>query len=95
MPPLQQPPGQVIPSHAQVPVPVSHRPFAQTAQAAPTAPHSLADCEEYGTQVLPLQHPFGHDVASQAQLPDSQACPVAHALQAEPAVPQELADCEA
>lgn len=43
VPPLQQPPGHVTPSHEQVPVPVSQRPFAQTAHAAPAAPHSLAD----------------------------------------------------
>jgi hypothetical protein len=45
-PPLQQPLGHVVASHAQVPLPVSHTPFAQTLHAAPLAPHCEADCDE-------------------------------------------------
>jgi hypothetical protein len=40
--------------------------------------------------VLPLQHPFGHDLASQTQVPVLvlHSCPDGHALQATPPVPQ-------
>jgi hypothetical protein len=46
--------------------------------------------------VLPLQQPFGHDVASQTQpdAPLEHSCPEAHAAQAAPAAPQELLDSE-
>ncbi len=45
-PPLQQPFGQVVASHAQVPLLVSQRPCAQAAQAAPPVPHCDAVSEE-------------------------------------------------
>jgi hypothetical protein len=38
-PPLQQPFGQVLASHEQVPLVVSHRPLAHAAQATPPVPH--------------------------------------------------------
>jgi hypothetical protein len=37
----------------------------QALHAAPPVPHSDAGCEPTGKQVLPLQQPFGHEVASQ------------------------------
>jgi hypothetical protein len=45
-PPLQQPFGHVVASHAHVPLVVSQRPFEQTAQAAPPVPHCDAVSEE-------------------------------------------------
>ena len=43
--------------------------------------------------MLPLQHPFGQDVASQTHLPLAEhSCPAAHAAQVRPAVPQEALD---
>ncbi len=69
---------------------MSHTPFAHAAQAAPPAPHSAADCDAYGTQVPPLQHPFGHDVASQTQLPAAlHSWPAAHGEQLAPALPHD------
>jgi hypothetical protein len=69
VPPLQQPLGQVLASHEQTPVVVSHRPFAQDAQAAPFFPQRDDDSEENGTQVSPLQQPLAHEVASQTHCP--------------------------
>ena len=43
MPPLQQPFGQVLRSHEQRPLVVSHRLFAHAAQAAPPVPQALLD----------------------------------------------------
>ena len=68
-PPLQQPFGQVVASHAQRPVVPSQRPFAHGAHAAPPAPQSAGDWDDDGTHVLPLQHPVGHDVASHTHCP--------------------------
>jgi hypothetical protein len=44
-PPLQQPAGHVLGSHAHVPVVRSHRPFAHEPQAAPPLPQSEPDSE--------------------------------------------------
>jgi hypothetical protein len=44
VPPLQQPFGQVLASHAQSPLVVSQRLFAHGAQATPEAPQVDADC---------------------------------------------------
>ena len=45
----------------------------------------------------PLQHPFGHEVASQVHAAAflAHSCPVAHAPQATPPAPQEELVCEA
>jgi len=72
VPPLQQPPAQVLALHAQVPAVLSHSPFAQEVHAAPAVPHEVGDCAAQGAQVPvvpPLQHPDGHEVALQTQLP--------------------------
>jgi hypothetical protein len=51
-------------------------PASQALHAAPFAPQLPSD----GTvQVLPLQQPVGHDVASQAQAPPTQRWPLPHA----------------
>lgn len=44
-PPLQQPLGQVLASHAHRPLVVSQRLLAQAAHAVPPAPHKEADWE--------------------------------------------------
>jgi hypothetical protein len=72
--PEQQPPvHEPLPAAPHMPV---HWPplhvgvrFAQTPQLAPCVPHDELVCEAYGTHVLPLQQPVGHDVASHAQAP--------------------------
>ncbi len=45
VPPLQQPFGQVLASHEQVPLAVSQTLFAQAVQAAPPVPHWEPDCD--------------------------------------------------
>jgi hypothetical protein len=62
--PLLQQPGHPLVPQAHVP-PVHAPPFEHAAQAAPPVPHCVVDCEPVGTQVLPLQQPLAHDVASQ------------------------------
>ena len=42
-PAVQQPLGQVLASHAQVPLVVSHRPLLQGEHAAPPVPHWVGD----------------------------------------------------
>jgi hypothetical protein len=44
-------------------------------QPPPNAPHALVD---RAVQALPLQQPIGHEVASHAQAPPTQCCPIAH-----------------
>jgi hypothetical protein len=63
VPSLQQP-EHPVPPHP-------HAPFAQACpavhalHAAPLVPHSLDNCDAYGTHVLPLQQPIGHELALQ------------------------------
>ncbi len=92
MPPLQQPLGQVVESHEQVPLVVSHRPFVHDEHAAPPVPHIEADCEVYATHVEPLQQPFGHEVALQTHWPVVvlHIWPVPHAAHATPPVPHDV-----
>jgi hypothetical protein len=91
VPPLQHPPGQVLTSHVQVPAVVSHTPFPHGEHAAPPVPHWAGVSDAYGTQVLPLQQPFGQEVTLQTHspLPVSHSWPVAHEEQLAPATPQE------
>ncbi len=49
-PPAQQPFGQLFPLHSQMPVVVSHSPFAQEEHALPPVPHWVADSDANGTQ---------------------------------------------
>ncbi len=97
VPPLQQPPGQVFESHEQVPLVLSQRPFVQLPQAAPPTPHCVLDCEAYGTQVLPLQQPFGHEVASHTHPEEllEHSSLVEQAPHTAPATPHDALVCEA
>jgi hypothetical protein len=76
--PEQQPPGQLAalqPLHAPM---LQVWPVGHIVQLPPAAPHALGSVP--GWHVLPWQHPFGHDVASQAHVPPEQTCPLAHAV---------------
>jgi hypothetical protein len=97
VPPLQQPLGHVLASHAHTPVVRSHRLFAQEAHAAPPLPHCEPDCEVNVTHALPLQHPFAHDVASHTHAPVVvlHSWPVVHTPQAAPAEPHVVFDSDA
>jgi len=57
----------------------------------------VADCEDCATQAFPLQHPVGHEVASQTHLPVivSHSCPMPHALHAAPPEPHDMFVSEA
>jgi hypothetical protein len=67
---LQHPFEQEVASHTHWPVVLLHScPDAHPPHAAPAAPHCVFDSDPYGTQVLPLQHPLGHDVGSQTHDP--------------------------
>lgn len=48
------------------------------AHAAPAAPHEAAVCVAYGTHVLPLQQPFGHELALHTHVPLEQVWPLPH-----------------
>jgi hypothetical protein len=76
---------------------VSQRPFVQDPHAAPPLPHWEGVSEEYCTQVLPLQQPLAHEVASQTHWPVVllHSWPLAHAEQLPPRVPHEVFDSEA
>jgi hypothetical protein len=74
---------------AQVPVAVPQVwPLGQPAQVAPPFPHEVLLWLAKGTQVVPLQQPFGHELALQAHLPAEQVVPVPQTAQLAPAVPQ-------
>ncbi len=69
-PALQQPPGQELALHVQPAAPWLHAwPDAHPLHAAPPPPHTALLWEAYGTHVLPLQQPAGHEVASQTHRP--------------------------
>jgi hypothetical protein len=76
-------------SHVHLPVVVSQTLLGHAAHATPPVPQADADCDEYATQVLPLQQPLGHDLASQTQAPVVvlHSWPDGHALHANPPVP--------
>jgi hypothetical protein len=66
--------------------------------AAPSVPHWPGDCEAYGTHVLPLQQPAGHEAASHTHWPVAllHSCPgVVQLVQVAPPVPHEVVDSEA
>jgi hypothetical protein len=88
--PLQQPFGHEVELQPQVPVLVEQAvPLGQGAQLAPAFPHWFMLWLAYATQVVPLQQPFGHDVALQTHLPvASQVCPIVHELHVAPPTPQ-------
>jgi hypothetical protein len=95
VPPLQHPAHEAPP---QLHAPLEHAcPDAQAAQAAPAVPHPFADCRPKATQVLPLQQPFGHEVASHTHWPllllHSRLAP--HAAHVAPPVPHDEFPSEA
>lgn len=55
---------------------------------APPFPHDVLLWLAKATQVVPLQQPFGHDVALHAHLPALQVVPVPQTAQLAPPVPQ-------
>jgi hypothetical protein len=71
------------------PAPQAHAPFEQRSARASHAPHAAPPppqlavlCAPGATQVFPLQHPEGHELALQTQVPPEQVCPAAHAVPA-------------
>jgi hypothetical protein len=92
---LLQHPEHAVPLHVHTPL-THASPVLHAVQAAPAVPHDAADCEAYGSHVLPLQQPFGHETASQTHFPVLllHSCPEAHALQLAPPVPHEVFDSE-
>ncbi len=88
-PEVQHPFGQVLASHAHVPLVVSQSPAAHVAHAAPPVPHSAPVCAEAGTHAPALQQPPGQEPALQVQpaAPWLHAWPDAHPLHAAPALP--------
>ena len=92
VPPLQQPLAQVFASQVQVPLVLSHRPFAHDPHEAPPVPHEVEDSDPHASQVPPLpplQHPSGQEVESQTHvpLPLLHSSPELQAPQLAPAVP--------
>jgi hypothetical protein len=68
-PPLQQPFGQVLVSHEQVPLVRSQRPLLHEAHWVPPVPQLEADSDAYDLHEEPLQQPLGHDVELQTHCP--------------------------
>jgi hypothetical protein len=85
---LQQPLHETPPQPHDPPV--HPWPAAHVPHTSPLFPHWLALWLPSATQVVPLQQPFGHEVAVQTQLVPSveQAVPVPHAVHALPPLPQ-------
>jgi hypothetical protein len=87
VPPLQQPFGHVLLSHAHAPMVLSQSLVVQLVQAFPPLPHCEADSDPSGTQVPPLQQPLGQDAGSHTHEPALHSWPGAHAPHAAPPVP--------
>jgi hypothetical protein len=65
----------------------------QAAQAAPVIPHWPFDWLAVATQLVPLQQPFGHEVALHTHAPPAeQVVPPGQAVQEPPFIPQVAAD---
>lgn len=74
---------------AQVPVVVPQVwPLGQPAHVAPAFPQEVLVWLAKATQVVPLQQPFGHELALQAHLPAEQVVPAPQTAQLAPPVPQ-------
>ena len=87
---VQQPPGHDVASQTQVPLALLHSwPALQLPQAAPPVPHWPLVSLPNGTQVLPLQQPFGQEVASHTHAPLCvlHSWPLAQLVHVEPAEP--------
>jgi hypothetical protein len=87
VPPLQQPFGQVLLSHAHAPRVVSQSLLRQAVHAFPSLPHCELDSEPSGTQLFPLQQPFGQEVGSQTHEPPLHSWPMAQVAHVAPPVP--------
>jgi hypothetical protein len=62
-PPAQQPLGQLLALHSQMPAVVSQRPFAHEVHALPPVPHWVADSDANSTQSsAALQQPWAQVV---------------------------------
>jgi hypothetical protein len=83
LPSLQEVFGVQLPVHA----PLTHAWLVHCLHV-PLAPPPHIDVVwlATGTQVVPLQQPVGHDVASHTQAPPEQRCPVPHVTQVVPQV---------
>lgn len=92
-PPLQQPLGHEFASQTQPCADWLHSRFwPHPLQVAPPVPHDVLVWEAYGSHVPvgpPLQHPPGHEVASQTHPCDDllHSVPVAHVVQLDPLAP--------
>jgi len=92
--PLQQPPAQDVALHTHSP-PLQACPAAHAPHAAPPVPQEPLDWLPYGSQVLPLQHPFGHEPGVHTQAPAAlHTWPAAHAPHAAPPVPHWVPDSD-
>ena len=92
---MQQPAGHDVASQTHTPVLLLHSsPEEHAAHAAPPVPQEVFDSDAYGSQLLPLQQPAGHDVASQTHEPVVllHSWPDAQAAHAAPLAPQEVFD---
>jgi hypothetical protein len=88
---VQQPPEHDVALQTQTPLVVALQswPDAHAAHWAPPVPHEALPCAAYASHVpltVPLQQPFGHELASHSHWPLTQASPEGHA--AEPLDPQ-------
>jgi hypothetical protein len=97
---LQHPFGHEVASHTHCPLLLLHSwPEAHDVQLAPPVPHEPLDSEAYGSHVPvapPLQHPFGHVVASHLHAPTVLSHrPFEQEAHAAPPVPHCVADSEA
>jgi hypothetical protein len=92
--PLQQPAGHELASQTHWPLVLLHScPAAHAPHDAPPTPHAALVSEPYGTQVLPLQQPLGHEVASQMHWPAPlHSWVAAHGAHAAPALPHDVFD---
>jgi hypothetical protein len=76
--PQLSPAGHIV-SGTHVHTPLLHTSVpGHAVQTLPPVPHEVADCEAYGSQVFPLQHPFGHEVALQTHPAFVHCWPAAH-----------------
>ena len=88
LPELSQQPEQDVESQTHLPPVLQCCPGEHDPQAAPRAPHVPGASLAYGTHVVPLQHPFGHEAAVHVQAPAAlHTCPEAQLAQAAPPVP--------
>jgi hypothetical protein len=83
-----------VSAHVQAPFEQSGFGCAQGVQFAPPVPQDVADCPEYGSHTLPLQQPFGQEVASQTHCPVVllHSRPIGHCVHVAPFAPHDWVD---